>query len=298
MSTGTRSDLVVNSPEWLAARRERLGSSPSEVSCALQIPGGFGSPAELYAEKVLGRPRQGITPLTAAIGHAVESVIPELVADRFGELESGGWWRDDQTVLASSMDWRQTGSTRDPVETKSAYYMLGGKGYGSDSCNPAVSLQAMTQARLCGAPAAHVVCVVLGGYGPELRIYDLELTSARERLVDGVREAADAWWHRHVVPKLPPPDADPVLWAQSAMARDEVEPVVATDEHRLLAAELQQLAAVLKPAQKRTKEIRRALAAAAQGAPLEGDGWAFRPSSRGAYRLSGTPTPVPEGETP
>jgi len=284
---GSRSDLEVNTQAWLDARRSRLGASPGEVSCALRIPGGFGSPDELWGEKVLGRRRMNIDPMMAAIGHAVEAIIPEFVHKRLGDLERGGWWTDNDTCIASSMDWRQAAQERRPIECKSAWWGLGGKHYTDDECNPAVTLQALLQARLCGAPAAHVVAIVLGGYGPELRIYDLEMTSARERLIDNVREAANSWWDRHVVAQLPPPGSPPVLWAASAGLRGETDSIDATDEHRALAEELVALADQVKPLVAREKSLRTRLAEAAQGVAIEGEDWAFRPDTRFKYRLSG-----------
>ena len=252
----TAADLPQGSAGWHQLRRARVGSS--EVSI-IGERSPYGTQGEVWAYKrgapVKDRPRD----LYLRVGHALEQLAAELLAEQLGvSLAPGLVIAEERGLMLASQDRRAGGV---PVECKVRFRGAPDYGHWTPESIPGHVDVQLTQAvllheQLTGQriDVAHVSALLGDAYGLTHRTYEVEMTPARrETWLDLWRPTVTAWWRAYVLTGERPPDAThedvAVLVSGSTTTRRD-----ATPEEEVLLEQLRGLDAARADADKAARE--------------------------------------------
>lgn len=228
------SPVAPSRSEWLDWRRRGIGAS--DVAMLLGISP-WGGPWDLWMAKVHGF--DGPDRPELAMGRAIEPLVLAWAAEELECRLEPGERLEERGPLRGTPDgflspWR-TGE-RAGIEAKTARYPDGWGEAGSDEIPAHYLAQVRAYLALSGLQTWIVAVWFLGNY--QRRLYVVEADAEHQRQI---REAAAAWWQRHVVEGAEPPvDGSDAcrdwLVGQSPTARDEIR--AATGDEELLARDV------------------------------------------------------------
>lgn len=276
------STISPSSPEWEAQRDRRIGAS--EMAGVLGAPDAYETGAEVWRRKL------GIVafsslndPLRQGFGHATETVIAQVLAERHGhEVIPGPWILDKETPLSGSVDlvtlWE---GCRAFVECKLTW--AGTNPYVDGMTPDRTAIQQIIYAALGGFEVAILAVVSNEHYGPQLDLRVEEVTPAHLHTAQIFREQAADWWETYVRGYRPPPDAEASDWARyaSMVAGLRAERVATFDENAAALAWLDVRAQRLALEKEEAKR-RDYFARLTEGQPVRGVGWMSKPVQRAA----------------
>lgn len=256
------------SPEWHDIRRRRYGASTLAPIGGIE---GYQTAAEVW-RAMLGHPvERPANELARRIGHALEPLALDLAREALGPTTlRGAVLCQERGWLLASLDGALDKSAPEPIDAK-----VRGAGspdhalYQDETIPFSTALQLTQQAALVAElvgrwpEAAHVSALLGDRWGWEHRLYRLEFTPERRE------EWADLWaphpgrWHaRHVVGRVPPPDAAmadvAVLVEPTRVQRREATEAERALVEQLAAAEAErEAAAAVAAAAKRARDALR-----------------------------------------
>lgn len=236
--------------QQLEERRQGIGGSDAAAIAGLSP---WSTPLDVYASKVEGV-RIEETPAMRW-----GSLLEGLVADEYSRETGNALERDERVLrhpehdfIRALLDRRIVGHRDGPgiLEIKTAGLLTDEWGEsGSDKVPPWYALQVHQYLMVTGCQWAHLAALFL--LERELRIYRIE---ADREIADYLVGIEAAFWHEHVLPKIPP---DPISLADMAKRwpRDTGASITASAGAEAGVVELRQIKGEIKALEEERDEI-------------------------------------------
>ncbi len=187
-------------------RRRQFITATDVAKLLRKCPPQWGGPADVYWDKVGGRPFTGNAATEA--GTLLEPSVIQWAHQRLGGVVSGDWRVHENGINACSLDAMTLNG--EPVEAKTSGIVGPGTPHqwgeeGTDQIPEYYLCQVHAQLLITGARRAYVPALI-GGRG-----FVMFVVRSQPEINEKIRQVCEQFWNEHVLPRIAPDGVSPTL---------------------------------------------------------------------------------------